>query len=300
MQLRRPVFLFCFSRGGSNMLLNVFLSAPELCSAGAETQKIFEGRGIGDTPWGTAVKIVRNGVPLRWLAGQRFLRMDVHLRRPLSPRAQRFFDRVVARELLRARHPMHNLYKYQDALYTEDEIRDARPVFKSLDGLIFIAEEMKRMYPTSQFFFITRDGLALCESWMRRGRSAEEAGILYAGVVMEMLRFSEEHDDVHLLKLEDFLAAPLATATSLLQRVDVDVDKLSALRVQWKDRTNAEGIVHNPQGDREVAWLPKHEYDVFFDKTINENQKRKLATADREAFLSVAGDAMSRLSYATR
>jgi hypothetical protein len=297
--LQRPIFLYCFARGGSNILFNVFLSAPQLCSAGAETHKIFEGGAIYERQIDKVWKRLLYRLPLRVLTHDRYLDPRNSARRgPLAPRAAAFFSHVVQREMLRARHPMHNLWKGPDIRYSNAEIAAARPVFKSNDGLVFTAEPFLDAFPDAQVVLLTRDGFALCESRIRRGHgTAAEIGRLYRTIVEEMGRLNDAHANVHLFRFEDFIQQPLATARQLLALAGIDVDQLPKLRVQAKSRINEKGEHVNDHADREVLWLEHDDYDRFFVRDINRNQRKLLASADEQAFLAEAGPALARLGY---
>jgi len=297
--LHRPIFLYCFARGGSNILFNVFLSAPQLCSAGAETHKIFAGGSIYDKEIDKIWKRLVYRMPLRLLTHAHYLDpRDLRRREPLQPRAAAFFARVVAREMRRARHPMHNLWKGPDTPYTDAEIAAARPVFKSNDGLVFTAEPFLQAFPDAQVVVLSRDGFAMCESRIRRGHAtAQEFGRTYRRIVEEMWRLADRYANVHLLRFEDFLEAPLATARHLLALADVDLDDLGQLRVQAKSRINERGQHVNQFQDREVLWLEPHEYEQFFMRDINKNQRNILAAADEKAFVAEAGPLLTHLGY---
>lgn len=297
--LQRPIFLYCFARGGSNILFNVFMSAPQLCSAGAETQKIFAGGSIYDRQIDKIWKRLIYQLPFNALSHRGYLEpQNNNPREPLSARAASFFSYVVRREMLRARHPMHNLWKEPERRYTDDEIVASRPVFKSNDGLVFTGEPFLQAFPDAQVILLSRDGFAICESRIRRGHGgATETGRRYRAIVEEMFRLAETYDNVHLYRFEDFLERPLETARELLARVDVDLATLPQLRVQAKSRINAKGEHVNQFADREVLWLDPDAYDRFFVSDINTNQRKLLAPADEKAFLAEAEPVLARLGY---
>ena len=42
---QKPIFIVAFARGGSNILLNLLRSHPEVCSPRGETHEVFRGKG---------------------------------------------------------------------------------------------------------------------------------------------------------------------------------------------------------------------------------------------------------------
>ena len=110
MRNRRPIFLVGLSRAGTNLVLNLLRSHPEVCSPRGETHEVFRGKPT--EPRGARAAKRLRALPIRLLQGRDpFHAGDWTPRRPWHPLTCRTVDRVLFGEKLRARDDSQNRWK---------------------------------------------------------------------------------------------------------------------------------------------------------------------------------------------
>lgn len=295
---RDSIFVNGFSRGGTTMLTNLLASHPEVCLVG-ETHHVFKGHSITDSFWRVINKCVYHDAPILVGHGQNFFSPRlVKPRKPLSRWAERLIDRVLYREKMRSNHPLLNRYKTAELEYTRDEIADSRLLCKNIDGMIYGNDAFASMYPDATFFGLVRNGFAVCEGHLRRGRSAKEIGWRYRVLVDKMLDDCERIPSYRMIRFEDLVASPLGTLQAIYAHAGLAVDRLREIRMQVRRVMDSKGN-HLLNGDSEwdVVWLTPRELNDYFNRDVDANQIRRLSDRDRDDFLSEAMSAMERLGY---
>ncbi len=298
MYIQRPIFVNGFSRGGTTMLTNLLASHPDVCTLG-ETHHLFKGTTITDRWYRIVQKCLWHDLPI--LLAQRedfFSPRSVRPRKPLNAWAKRWVDRVLYCEKLRSLHPRLNLFKDECATYSANELRDGRMLGKNIDGMIYATDSWRDLYPDAVFFGLVRNGLALCEGHLRRGRSAKEIGWRYRVLVEKMLRDAIEIPNYYLLRFEDLVARPWDVLIDSCLRAGLEPHRIKCIRMQVRRVMDAQGR-HQLSGHREwdVVWLKPLELASYFEGQVNQHQIQRLSLADRDAFLSQAGATMERLGY---
>lgn len=174
MLLKEPIFIVAFAHGGSTILLNLIRSHPDVLGIeSAETQQVFKGSRRESLQ-------TRFAKLLRYLPILLAERHHVFSVNRWEPRpafiffTQRQIDKVLYYEKFRGCDQRQYLYKTENETYALAEIYNSRLVFKNLDGLIFLSAEFAKMYPDATFIALVRNGLAVCEGHLRRGRKLEE------------------------------------------------------------------------------------------------------------------------------
>ena len=169
---------------------------------------------------------------------------------------------------------------------------------KSLDGLVFTFDMFDSMYPDATFLSLVRNGLAVCEGFVRRGVNAESVGHLYRTTVRKMINSSKESDKYHLFLYEDMVKDPLEFMSVIYGAAELNTEPVQKIRLQSKGIMQADGKrIHIKGKDREVFWHDKTDVHNFVKSDINDNQIAQLKPKDRDKFLSVAGDVMEELGY---
>jgi hypothetical protein len=297
---RRPIFVNGFSRGGTTILMNVLASHPDVCTV-EEVHHLFKGHNLADSALRILLKCVLHDAPAIALIGQDFFSPRlIHPRKRLSPTARRFVDRVLYSEKLRMRGSCFNRFKRENVEYTLREIADARLLGKNLDGLIYASDAFAEMYPDATFFGLVRDGLALCESHLRRNRPAAELGFRYRVLGQKMMADRQRMPRYMLLRFEELLSEPIFCIRHIFGHAGLDQPQLRNFRMQVRRVMDADGNHRLAGGNEwEVVWLDVRELDSYFRKDVNQNQIKRLSAADRDAFLREAGDTMEALGYST-
>jgi hypothetical protein len=294
-----PIFINGLSRGGTNILMNLLLSHPEVCMPTGETHKVFKGRARGDSTWRLIQKRLCYDLPVRVAMRQDiFHPLLLHPRKRAPNWVQRFVDRILYREKLRARHESHNRYKSEGVEYTREEIADSRLLCKNVNGLIYTADMFREMYPDAVFLGIVRNGLAVCEGHVRRGRTADEFARMYSQLVTRMVEDAARWEDYHVIRFEDMISHPVSLLHKIYRLAGLDVEKVQKVRLQLKATVDRQGR-HGLAGgyDRQVVWYDLDDLASHFRPDVNENQIRQLSPQAREAFLRIAQVSMERLGY---
>jgi hypothetical protein len=295
----RPIFLNTFSKGGSNLLWNLFQSHPEVVSPLGETHQAFRD------PWARFVTAF-------WTR-----QLDFWSLHNLSPRHRApmpflvFMDRRLYHQKLKNLGHPDNGERAPGSAYTMDELAQARLVSKNHNGQAFLTEVLLRAYPDATFIAMVRDGFALGEAYLRRGpsRSAEEFGHVYNAVAGQMIADSETLPNYHLVRFEDLFSAQLphvleqlygqagldyATLGGMLRlkAKELPPEDAGTLEVHWRANAAEEPIV---QGKK--YWLPIDQVERFIDFDINRFHHERLAKSDRDTLVSVSGGVLRKLGY---
>lgn len=293
-----PVFVTGFSRGGTTILMNLLASHPHLCTVG-ETHQLFKGSNVLDSPLTIATKAVTRDLPILLSTGQDFLSPRNWKPRPqVHPRTQAFIHRILEQSKTNSSHDHLNRYKSPSEEYSAEEIAASRLLAKNLDGAVFLTDVLREIYPDARFVGLTRNGLALCEGHTRRGRSAEQAGVLFNAVAGKMMQDAEEIENYQLLKFEDLLADPVNQLRRLFVQLDLNPFLITDIRQQERKMIAKDGKHRLRQGTEwDVHWIPIDSLPQHLDGDVNQRQIARLAEQDKAAFLKVAGTCMNELGY---
>lgn len=297
---RNPIFIGAFARGGSTILLNLLASHPDVCSV-AETHQVFKGRSHLEPPWKLLQRSLLHDLPVLVSTRQDLFSTRVlRPRKKVSKRVQQFIDRVLYRDKLRSRTVHFNLLKGPNSEYTLQEIAESRLIAKNLNGAIFLSEMFAEMYPDAKFVYLVRNGLALCEGYVRRGRSPEWVADCYRTLVGKMMDDCERIPGATLVRFEDILNNPVDELLQLYADLDLDPVRASHVRLQLRKTIDERGR-HRLEGGSEwdVVWLSLLDIEAHLDRHINDRQIRRLSANDRNAFLRNAGDVMEQVGYPT-
>jgi len=297
----QPIFIHAYARGGSNIIMNLLLSHPDVCLSNGETHKVFKGTKW-DPTWRRLKKRIMYDYPIRLLTREDFFNpKNLNFRRPVSENVKHFVDKIFYDGRFTTMIPTHNLYKYEGVEYTKNEIANCRLLTKGLNGIVFTGDMFSRMYPDATFFGLVRNGLAVCEGHVRRGHDAEEFGIIFKTVAEQIMRYSDQMDNYTLCFYEEMTSNPLRFMKDIYLAADLNADSVNKVRLQSKGLMQASGErIHLKGSDRQVFWHEKTELSNFVKSDINENQIRQLSRRDKNQFLSAAGAVMERLGYSTR
>lgn len=298
MKNKSPVFVVGFTRGGTNILMNMLLSHPDLCKPTGETAQVFKGRRE-EPLWRILQRRVCYDLPLRIMAGH-----DLFDSKSLSPRPSvgkttaRLIDSVLHWEKVAARTTAQNKYKFEGVEYKPEEIEKARLLAKNVNGIVFMTDALARMYPDVTFFGLVRDGRAICESHTRRGTTVQRVAQLYRRVARAMVEYQDTYQSFHIIQFEDLVQRPKSVLGFVHEKAGLPHEQVRKIRLQVKERTTAEGDRRlDADEDRKVVWYHPDKLDTHFDPSVNDNQIAQLSDSDREDFEDLAGDALADLGY---
>jgi hypothetical protein len=312
---KRPIFLVGFARGGTNILLNLLRSHPEVCSPRGETQEVF--RGKASEPF-----FVRNAKRARYLPILLMERQDVfHHRnwqhRPeFSPLTRWLTDRILYADKMKALAPDQNYYKSEGVPYTREEIRKARLLCKNINGLIFLSGQLAKIYPDATFLTIVRDGFAVCEGHIRRGMDAAFIARNYERACQQIILDSAMIPGYHIITYEEIMARPQATLRKVYDLAGLDESLVTKIRLQHKPVMQASGEHQSTGGERpsidgerppspqdalpphkQLHWYDREEFGRFFRTDINENQKKRLSPEHRALIETECRSSLRHFGY---
>lgn len=234
MKNKSPVFVVGFTRGGTNILMNMLLSHPDLCKPTGETAQVFKGRRE-EPLWRILQRRVCYDLPLRLMAGHDlFDSKDVSPRPDVAKTAASFIDSVLYREKVAARTTAQNKYKFEGVEYQPEEIEQARLLAKNVNGIVFMTDALVRMYPDATFFGLVRDGRALCESHIRRGTTVQGVAQLYRRVARAMVEYKDTYQAFHIIQFEDLVQRPKSVLDFVYEKAGLSREQVRKVRLQVK------------------------------------------------------------------
>ncbi len=295
---KKPVFIVAFAYGGSNILLNLLRSHPDLCSPRGEINEVFKGKP--DEPLSTRLAKCLRYFPCVLAEGRDIFDFnDWEPRRPFKVFTQRLIDRILFDEKLRARSGSQNYYKDEDTVYTEKEVRSARLLSKNLDGLTFLTPELSRMYPDAVFIALVRNGFAVCEGHLRRGHKLENIARNYDKGCGLMLEHSRTLPRYYIIRYEDMVANPQETLKEVYRLADLDIGLVKKVRMQAKRVIGKDGshqVVR--QGEwKQMFWYSPDELHKHFRSDANENQIKRLSEDQKGLIRHVCASSLRRFGY---
>ena len=274
------VVVNALSRGGSNILWNILQSHPRLCSPIRETGELIfdEIAPFNLLPPSAAKRLAASAIVRR--VGRRYLR--------------RVFDALKRRNF----EHHDNGTKAEGVPYRLDEIEDSIPCFKGVDSDVALSGLLDAIYGNVAHVALVRNGYAVCNGWMRRGVSAEEAGRRYAGLVRRILKTRESQGVFVLVKFEEMMRDPFGTAERLFRSLGLQPTRLPKLRLKSKRVLNAAGA-HEARFGEEGSkyWFDRGEIAEVLDVEVDNHQGSQLDAASREAFERKARGVLEELGY---
>jgi hypothetical protein len=287
-----PIFVIGFQRGGTNILTNLIASHPDVCALGRETHQVFYGRhnqGVGkwiDRLWYVPILVAARA----------------HVFRPASLRERNGLPRPAMRyaDWLLHRSKVATSCEMADSEPGATRSHERRLLAKNVNGLALATSLLGRIYPDATFVALVRNGLALCESYVRRGWTADAFGTTYERICDRMLQDAGTRQDYHIVRFEEMIADPAAVIAKVYGYASLDVRRVAKFRLQAKqsmDRDGRRNYTFGGEQDRETRWFGLGDLGGCFRKDVDENQIARLADRDRQTFLQRAGRSMARLGY---
>jgi hypothetical protein len=289
---KRPIFINAFSRGGSNIFWNMFLTHPEVCSPIVETLDIF--------------RIGRHG---RWSGYQAALltmqphffdQKNLHDRKRISDTAARYIDKTLYEWKLKTYGDEEMRHKNEREVYTLDEIRQSRLVAKNNNGLTFLTDRFLEMYPDATFFALTRHPLALFEGYKRRKfvESVEEFISFYTQMVRRMQNDAQRIERYHVIRFEDVLRNFKTVLHQVYTAADLDITQIDKVRFKAKSHFTADGSREVGYEVGQHYWMPIDEVNAFLEGDINKYQIDRLSESEKSSLRRALEPLMQSFDYA--
>ena len=182
--------------------------------------------------------------------------------------------------------------------YTDSQIAQARVLCKNLNGLVMMTDNFAAMYPDATFFGLIRNGLALCEGYVRRGVAAQDCAEMYRLLVDKMCRDASRLKNYYIVRFEDIVRDPIAVTEQLYRHAGLDFEEVEKVRMQLQFRPtlSASGEHRLERSfERQIVWYAKTDLPSLFRTDIDHIQAARLSASDREVFLKIAGGTMEML-----
>jgi hypothetical protein len=292
LKIKKPIFLNCFSRGGSNIFWNFFLSHPGVCSPIRETLQIF-GTGIRHASL--------EGYITALLSRQRriFDQWNLNVRKHISTRTQGYIDRTFYRWVQKTSSDSEMKYKSENIPYTQAEVETCRMAAKNNNGLVFLTEILGDMYPEAVFFDLVRHPFALFDGHKRHKilREPDEFVRFYNSVGGKMIRDAENHSNCHLVRFEDLLEGPTGFIQELYRSAGLDFDPARKIRLKAKPYLHADGSRRSDLESGRHFWIDLDHLEQFLESDINRFQAKRLTEREKEIIRAGAGSLMEKLGY---
>jgi len=301
---KRPIFIVGFDHGGTNILLNLLRSHPNVCSPRGELTEVFQGKGrppkIRESLREYLLKWWRYNIPvLFWQREMVFSKRLWRIRRPFTSKTIAHVDRALYQDKLRARSANQNRYKTESVEYTLDEIRASRLLSKNVAGLIFLTDELVKMYPDAVFIAIVRNGLALSEGHIRRGVNPQTVAQRYHLGCKKILKDYQNLPNYHIIRFEDILERPYESLQQVYDYSDLDIGDVKKVRLESKRVIGEDGdhhLVHKAR-EKEMIWYGADSFADHFILNVNENQIARLTIKQKDIIRNIAGDMMQQFGY---
>ena len=290
---RKPIFLLCFSRGGSNIFWNIFLSHPEVCSPIKETLQIFGAGMRHHTLAGYRVALSSRQPRL-------FNQWNLEERRPVSQGTQELIDRTFYRWKLTTVDDPEMRYKDQNNLYTPEEIEHSRLCAKNNNGLAFLSDILLEMYPQACFFALVRHPFALYEGHKRHAisNSPAEFAEFYRRLAERMIVDSQRFARYHIIRFEDILENPLGAMKQSYRQAGLEFEAVDKIRLKAKEYLHADGKRYSDYEVGKHYWFGFDQLNQIIDPAINVYQSHNLTNQEKDAIRSLADSCMAYFDYA--
>lgn len=289
-----PIFINGFNRGGTNILQFIVLSHPDVCVLRGEIHEIFYGRSTA--PVG---KWIDRGLyfPIMAIARQHIFYTRCLEERNKIPRfLMNYIDLLLYRNKLIS---SANRYKTENIKYSKDEIKKSRLLCKNTNGVIFTTNLFSEMYPDATFIALVRNGLALCESYVRRGWNAEDFGTMYEKVCQKIISDNKTVRNYLIIRFEDLVQDPVPTTKKIYEFARLDITGVTKLKLQSKKSMDKNGVRKFMFGEKrgESHWVKIESIGDHLRKDVNKNQIAQLSQDDRKKILQKAKNSMKHFGY---
>ncbi|TNC82340.1 MAG: hypothetical protein C9356_04805 [Oleiphilus sp.] len=300
MRNRQPIFVNGVARGGTNILMNILLSHPDTAMPSGELQKVIRGYANGDRPRDNFRKKYLYELPLSLLLGKYYFALDQAVERKKPSRiVQLYIDWILYNEKVNAgRSGSHNFYRSENEKYLPDQLKAARLVCKNISALVYLTPVFQQAYPDASFVCVTRNGLALLESHIRRGHDIDKFIDFYHEVSQRMLEYRACYDNYMTIRYEDIVDAPIASIKQIYSFVKLDYAAVQKFRFQRKSTVDAQGkAIDLGKDDRSIVWYSPDTVGSHFKSDINTNQLKNIQTKHKDKFLAKNAAVMEALGY---
>jgi len=290
---KAPIFINGFSYGGTNLITNLLTSHPDVCWLSGETHEVFYGK-----PKKLLDIWIRRFFyfPVQVLAGQHiFGRRCLEKRNRIPKIIKNYIDIIFYLDKLTT-----DRNKFEGAKSSSSELKGCRFLAKNVNGVVLASDLFSKMYPDATFIAIVRNGLALCEGYVRRGWTANDFGRMYEIVCQKIIQDSKNIPNYYVVRFEELASDPVSFMKKIYSFANLDISKVSKIRLQSKKSTDKNGTRKYTFGgtkDRDIHWFDIEDIGNLIRKDVDENQIAQLNEKDKKIFLEKAQRSMEYFGY---
>ncbi|MBI5965717.1 MAG: sulfotransferase [Chloroflexi bacterium] len=292
---RAPIFINGFNRGGTNLLQFLIAAHPNVCVLNCETHELFYGKSNEpirkwfDRLWGLPI-IVSSRQHMFYVS-------NLKERNQIPPIIGKYIDWLFFRSKMSS--VMNRFKDDQGTKYSREEIKSSRLLCKNTNGVIFTSKELQRIYPDAIFISLVRNGMALCESYIRRGSSAQEFGKMYERTCQKMMEDEAALHNYYIVHFEDMLNDPIAFVKDIYAKANLDLTQAKKFGLKAKSSMDKDGVrslvFGTTEGER--VWVPLERLGEHLRANVDNNQIDQLKPEEIKEFLKYASGSMKHYGY---
>lgn len=261
------------------MVWNILQSHPQVCAPKQETGRLLHKARLNDLVW-------------------RYMLIDFAANPLVAKPLGSWADQRLFKNKMKILSHEDDRYKYKDMVYSEEEVRNSVLCIKSVNEDVGLADFFAQIYDDCYFVGVVRNGYAVCDSWIRRGRSPEKAGWYYRTYVERMINDSQRYKNYKIIKFEDTLSMPFLIASQLYEFAQLTPTKLDKLRLESKKVFNANGEHQAKFGKvRRKYWFSEDTIFEMLDPNISRIQADNLSVKDKQKFEEHARSVLDYFNY---
>lgn len=269
----KVIVLSGFARGGTNIAWNILQSHPDIVAPPYETGEIF-----------------KKSLMLKLL--------KVTQGCSICPRSSKVIDKILFDYKMKSITHPDNRYCYENVPYSFEQMKGTALCLKSVNRDIYLTSLLLKVYPDLYFIGLTRNGYALADGYVRRGKRVKKIGGLYREISDEMERYSKGNSRFKLIKFEDVVDRPFSISKELNTFLDMNPTQLNKLRFKSKKIIDNDGGHTTKYGDENKKyWVDKDNVEKIIDKNINNKQIKGLSGEMIEEFNMESGRAFDFFQY---
>lgn len=294
MRNKKVIVIYGFQRGGTNIVYNIFQSHPLVCSPNdLETGEILSQnyRIRSHEKIGYLIKRIK-----LWfydLLNRKFI-LNSFIIKIIGI----IIDRIFYIYKLRNFSNIYNRYKYEDIPYSLEEVKSNILCLKSVKNDIKLTDFLSHIYKNIYFVGLVRNGYAICEGWIRRGKSAKVSGFRYRKYCQIMINDRKRIKNYKIIKFEDILKDPFQVATELYKFAKLKPISLDKLRFKSKKVMMKNGNHKVTFGKLDAKyWFDSKSIVDLINPNINKIQIKNLSNLDKTIFEREAKGILEYFQY---
>lgn len=297
MKNNKVIVINGFQRGGTNIVYNILQSHPLVCSPNdLETGQIIS-QSYRLYPY-HKLQLIKYLIKRLKLILYSLLDRNFILNSFFGAIIGNFYDSIFYKYKKKNYNNPYNRFKYKNIPSSKNEIKNTVLCLKSVHYDIKLTNFFSRIYDNIFFIGLVRNGYALCEGWIRRGKTAEFSGKRYREYCERMIRDSKRYKNYRIIKFEDIINDPFGMASELYKFTQLKPISLEKLRFKVKKILTKDGLHKVKYGKEDVKyWFNSKNVKDLLDPKINLIQIKKLSEADKEDFETFAYPILEYFDY---